>query len=701
MSTPSTKTRQQQVVAECRSAMLNMLDSFVVNQGFRMAESRDALRLAATECFDELASLRSRRGFEQAHGLTASRISLVSEDDLLFTLELTSLARRLREHCAFQLSRLHPRFMTLLDQEDAAAEQLPVGPEAISRALRGLTENAGLDPEQRIALLEKWTTPLCAELLVFYKSLEEHLDQAGIRARPPAYKVWNASGNASPEEAPDEAPAQSTRPVTPRSADAWPVINAEPAPPAATPTSTSTPASTSTSTTPAWPAIFDQPVAPHARLHQKLMQAHRQPTTGALDPQLAASMVEQVRTWLTGLQNSPTADIPSVSASPLVHLLAPSICAGIETLERMFEYITAHPDLPAPIKHTLRILQIPLVKLALDDPDVAQDPEHPALKLLDTIALVGNTLPLHNPDHPGYARLAALARQLAELPRLQLNHLEATLPALLRYAEGRRNTAANGIEQALPLAARAERREIARAFASRALGALIDDATPPALRRFLTIYWIQVLVRTLYKEGEKHPDWRGQLEIAHQLLLTGDPATARRQPPEALARHHAELINRIAIRLTSIGLGTQAQNTALAECRALHAALLAGKAPDAGAPAADKVPPMTISAAREMPHLRLLHHTGYTELQTNAPRWMTPDTWLEISLSGQTPVHGCIVWMGPAAKVALLSSPDTGGLLAVTANCLADLRARGQCRVGSNVSLTERAVQATLKSMQA
>lgn len=691
MSAPNTKTRQQQVVAECRTAMLDMLDAFVVNQGFRMAESRDALRQAASECFDELASLRSRRGFEQAHGLTASRISLISEDDLMFTLELTSLARRLREHCAFQLSRLHPRFMTLLDQEDAAAEQLPVGPEAISRALRGLTENAGLDPEQRITLLEKWTAPLCTELQVFYQSLDERLDQAGIRARPVAYKVWNASGVATT----DEVPAQSNRSAPPAPADAWPAINtAQPPTPAPAPTSAST------SPPSDWPAIFDQPVAPHARLHQKLMEARRQPTTGTLDPQLAASMVEQVRTWLTGLQNDPAADIPSVSSSPLVHLLAPAISAGIETLERMFGYIAAHPDLPAPIKHTLRTLQIPLIKLALDDPDVAQNPEHPALRLLDTLALVGNTLPLHNPDHPGYTRLAVLARQLADLPRLQPNHLEAALPALLRYAEGRRNTAASDIEQALPLAARAERREIARAFASRALGALIDDATPAALRRFLTTYWIQVLVRTLYKEGEKHPDWRSQLEMAHQLLLTGDLETARRQPPEALARHHAELINRIAIRLTSIGLGTQAQNTALAECRALHAALRAGEAPGTDTAGADKAAPMTISAAREMPHLRLLHHTGYTALQTNAPRWMTPDTWLEISLPGQTPVHGCVVWIGPAAKVALLSSPDTGGLLAVTANCLTDLRARGQCRVGSNVSLTERAVQATLKGLQ-
>lgn len=680
--------------------MLDMLDTFIVNQGIRMSESRDALRIAATECFDELASLRSRKGFEQAHGLTASRISLISEDDLVFTLELTSLARRLREHCTFQLSRLHPRFMTLLDQEDAAVEQLPVGPEAICRALRGLTENAGFDPEQRIALLEKWTQPLCVELEVFYKSLEGMLDQVGIKARPPAYKAWNASGSATEPEAqaPHAAHGASTR-----SADAWPVIG--------------TGGDTHTATTMAhapgpghtansgsdhtiWPAIFDQPESPQEKLLQKLMQARQPTNTGTLDPKLAASMIEQVRTWLTSLQQS-DAELPTVGASPLVHLLPAETAAGIECLERIFGYINAHPDIPAPIKSSLRILQIPLIKLALDDPDIARDTEHPALRLLDTIALVGNSLPMGNPDHPGFARLKALARQLAALPELQLKHFEAALPALLRYAEGRRNTAANGTEAALPLAARAERREIARAFASRALGVLIDQSTPGALRRFLTTYWIQVLVRTLYKNGDKHPDWRGQLEIAHQLLLTATPEAMRARTPDALAQQYAELINRIAIRLTSIGLGAQAQEKALAECRALHADLLAGKKPvDQGATGG--VPaPMSVSAAREMPHLRLLHHSGYSELQTNAPRWMTPDTWLELSVPGQSPVHGCIVWVGPAAKVALLSNPDSGGLLAATANCLTDLRARAQCRVGSNVSLTQRAVQATLKSLQA
>lgn len=692
MPSSSTKTRQQQVIAECRSAMLEMLDSFVVNQGFRMAESRDALRLAASECFDELASLRSRRGFEQAHGLTASRISLVSEEDLLFTLELTSLARRLREHCSFQLSRLHPRFMTLLDQEDAAAEQLPVGPEAISRALRGLTENAGLDSDQRIELLEKWTTPLCNELQLFYKALDELLSQAGIQVRPVTHKVWNASGIASPEEPPTPAP----QPAPPRSADAWPAVN-----PVQEAEVTAAPAASRSAPSPMnWPSIFEQPLSPHARLHQQLMQSGRRPAASAIDPQLAASIIEQVRTWLNGLQKS-NADLPPISTSALVHLLTPEIVASIETLDRIFEYIEAHPDLPAPIKRTLHILQIPLLKLALDDPDFAQNGEHPALGLLDTIALVGNSLPMSDPDHPGYIRLQTLARQLSELPELQPGHCKAALPALLRYAEGRRNAAANGIEQAVLLAARAEQREIARAFASRALGALIDQDTPSALRRFLTTYWIQVLVRTLYKEGEKHPDWRGQLEIAHQLLLTGDPETARRQPPEALAQHHSELVNRIAIRLTSIGLGTAAQTAALAECRALHAALRAGTKPDDDTTTAEPAAPITISSAREMSHLRLLHHTGYTELQTNAPRWMTPDTWLEITFTDENPIHGCIVWVGPAAKVALLSNPDNGDLFAVTANCLSDLRARGQCRVGSHISLTERAIQATLKSMQA
>ena len=85
-------------------------------------------RQAAGQRFDELVGIRDRRGFEMARGLTASRISLIHEEDLDFSIELTELARHLHDGLDDELVRLGQRMRVLLKQSDTAPEQLPPGP---------------------------------------------------------------------------------------------------------------------------------------------------------------------------------------------------------------------------------------------------------------------------------------------------------------------------------------------------------------------------------------------------------------------------------------------------------------------------------------------------------------------------------------------------------------------------------------------
>ena len=140
---PASSTIAEQLVAHGRNALLQTLDEVARDSGFSHPEALEGLRRGTIESHDELAGLRDRRGFENARGLTASRISLVHEEDLEFTIRINDLARRLRERCDRELGRLHQRYMTLLDQsDDAALEQLPVGPETACCGLRALSDAA-------------------------------------------------------------------------------------------------------------------------------------------------------------------------------------------------------------------------------------------------------------------------------------------------------------------------------------------------------------------------------------------------------------------------------------------------------------------------------------------------------------------------------------------------------------------------------
>ncbi|THF65059.1 DUF1631 family protein [Pseudothauera rhizosphaerae] len=199
----------------CRAALLDRLTDFARNMGLDQDDWIARFAAAAGRCHDELAGLHDRRGFEQAHGLTASRISLVHEEDLEFTLELTALARRLRERCGAELTRLHLRYMTLLDQREAAAEQTPVGPEAVCSALRALSDAAGFDPDQRLRFLERCAEPLARTLNGLYGELNGVLEAAGIaprqteRTRPAPRPAPPPAAAEPPPELPPEPPPPS------------------------------------------------------------------------------------------------------------------------------------------------------------------------------------------------------------------------------------------------------------------------------------------------------------------------------------------------------------------------------------------------------------------------------------------------------------------------------------------------------------
>lgn len=654
------------LIAECRAALLRTLEAFARNLGYARPDCLDAIKGAAGESYDELAGLRGRRGFEQARGLTASRISLVNEQDLSFTLELSDLERRLREYCDISLGRLHLRFMTLLSQDDAVAEQLPVGPETVCRSLRALAESAGLDGDERLELIERCMPTLGDHLRTFYKSLDTRLASAGIEMKPLG-RPMQGTAHAEPPEA------------ARRSENGYQGIAAA-------------------------GATGETGTAPLAGLHGALLKRRATPSDAAVtvDPQLAASIVAQIRTWLSNQQQS-SAQTPRVGASGLGQFLDPMAAAAIEALELVFDGIAAEDNVPGPAKRIIASLQIPLLKLALNDDRLLADKDHPALPLIDALATAGNSLPMDRDAHPGFERLAALTRSLAQVPELHKQDLKTALRQVQTFIDERQRMAMVAAEPALGIAAKAERREAARLFASRALDVLIDDETPAAMRYFLRKHWVQVLARTLYKHGEKHPDWRTQLEIANEVVLSGRAGPDGRMPQEQIEALPG-LVSRIESGLATLGLGQQARDAAIADCREHHSALIAGRPPQIAYASTAAPERMALSRARELPELLMLHHTGYAGPRAhsgNLHAVLSPGTWLELDLPDDSKLHGCVAWVGQGRKIALIADPDSTRLLIATMKCLSELQHENRLRIRNVASLTEKTANAALQGMEA
>ena len=650
---PSAPPSIPPVLATCRAALLDTLSDFVRELGFNVSETIEAMRNAAAESHDELAGLKDRRGFEQAHGLTASRISLVHEDDLEFSIRLSDLARRLRERCEGELGRLHLRYMTLLGQSDAANEQLPVGPETVCCALRALTEEAGLGPTERLTLLERIETSLGNRLVRLYAQLNRLLEDAGVTPR--------SLSRTEPE--PTAREIQNRFLGEQVSASGGSVIE----------------------------------------LHRTLLT--RQPpsqATSQLDPGLAAALLERVLSWLGEQQLLGAEGNMSgrLTGSELGPLLSPDARASVEAIERVFEAELAHPRLPQAAKQAIQRLRIPLLKLALVDDRLLKDPLHPARRLLDAMADATIGLMADTPaTHPVCRALDEAALQIQHGFKRDATVFVEQLPPILALTPNRQQIAANRAATYSDAANRIEREELCLRFATRAVRALCAEQPPAAVRDFLENHWTPVLISTLLSQGEKSVEWRTQLMVADRLIWSVHPkidAESRKQLIQLLPG----LLRRIHAGLDAQGYDKEARDALLAPCIDLHAAALRGSQPGDGSAYVSSPSVLKLESIPEVSGLRVLRLVGGSEREVSTPEAITvlsSGDWIEIALPDERRVRGCIGAISKSRQVFLLVDPDQQGVLAITARAMVRQWSNGQALSLAESPLFERAAAHALR----
>lgn len=623
--TASPETKDASLIQVLREAFLNELEAVIAPAQPALLQ---AVRDAAGKHHDVLARLENRMGFEQASGLTASRISLVHEDDLVFTLELIDLARKLRERCGAELAALHGRYAILLARSDLAPDMLPIGPETVCQALRVLAEAQNLSSAQRSQMIDDLASPLADGLAHCYAQLNAKLVEAGVQPHQPARP--RRAQPLAPVAAPAPAPAED----------------------------------------------------PAAALQQQLSM--RRPDHGTtpttLDPTLAAAIVGQIREWLVRRQGIDGADAP-LSGSDLAHLLPAELAGAVETVEQVFTLIATHPDLPARIKPVLAGLKGPLLLQVLDQPQTIGDPAQPARQLIDGIATLGMRLPADRRGDGAYEALVAIVSGVQHDPPPDEKRFARALHQLQGLATSH---AANSEQKTSPFiddAIRLDRREHALDVASRALARMIESGTPAPIHDFLWTWWVQVLARTLYRLGDKHPRWREQLTATHQLVLSGRSIHA---PQERTRRMEMlpPLIEQLRTGLAGVGMDTQACERALAACMDLHAAILGGKpTPEPARPGADPLPGRSVDPATGLGLLGIglvLREAGRTATE---PLPLTTDSLLEISLPGNEAIRASVSWIGPQHQVALLYCHTDDQVLAASLKALGRLVAAKQARL--------------------
>ena len=152
----STSPEPAETISACRALFLQRVGALLQEAALLSSPAIQAIQRGAGIYFDDVVASSRRGGFRaEVNGMTASRLTLVGEDDLELKLRFDNLSARLFQETGGDLWKIHLRFVNLLKRPDLSKTLNPVGPNAIVRGLEEMFGAAGATTlDKKLDLLE-------------------------------------------------------------------------------------------------------------------------------------------------------------------------------------------------------------------------------------------------------------------------------------------------------------------------------------------------------------------------------------------------------------------------------------------------------------------------------------------------------------------------------------------------------------------
>lgn len=489
------------------------------------------------------------------HGLTLSLVDMAEVDRIML---LERVASRFNLHHETQLNALTQRLGALLQAATPSLARNPFRPEVFVRAFSQAWEQGGFDPRASEDLLLSLQPQHCVDLGVLYRELDALLADAGIAAAP-ALKIKRTT--------PDATPANSAPPNATHSL-ASSAVNAHDA---AKPRSHAAASPMVRHQSPAVKNTFTAPASPPHKLTQvrqaitvKARQFLRQigwsagpsvpvasiptlwppanlPLLGYLGDLQACAVTSAS---MPVLQNDSIASqniLRSMRDLPEVRR-APELDRGtVDALAEVFDYVFADQEIPVQMKYIIGRLQIPVLKAAMIDRDFFLSNEHPARRLVDTLAHASIAwVPEKGEADPLYTQIEhTVKRVLTEFE----DNLDLFRDLLQQFSEFLFETEQQA-QATIERTANEERdRELigqALVLADQAVHARLNAPPSPAplakfLVPFLTKQWRDVLIQARLASDDSTVAWDAALNTMDQLIWSTQPKTQAHERRQLVA----------------------------------------------------------------------------------------------------------------------------------------------------------------------
>jgi hypothetical protein len=645
------------------------------------------------------------------------KLSLVDEAVMDEGTVLREIASRQENRANLPLHLLGQRFGVLAAAPAFDAERIPLGPQSLCRALRAASQALQIEHDSRLLLYRIFDRQVMATYSRVLERLDELLDREGIlrgltyvplRVRAPSVEPGGTAHDGGSADGPRPhrsgqraGAAQEGGTGEGRGAGgprgAWPGGQRP---------------HTAWMGEPPEPMDDDENAAIDKLLQllggrREVLGKLRQGRVVAPQDQMSTSEVFEA---LGHLQAQPlsTPGAPQTLADVKQTLLAqarqrkgakadlsPQDSDTFELLSMLYTHLEDEIRRDAPGAALVRRLQVPLLRVALQDRAFFVRNRHPARQLLNTVAETAAKWLDDNDFDPQF--LAPVQKAVnhviekfdgdQEVFAASNELLQTHLQAQVRKAEllERRHTeAARGKEKL----------EVAKLRAADMMNAAIgEQRLPKFTRALLNQAWADVLTLTLLRQGEDSDAWRKQLDVTRDIVaactredVAPDPGlTAHVEAALTQVGYHGEEATVIAQRLTSNTPETEddpASRTELA--MRLKARARLGDDAKASKP---KLPPRTPEEQARYEQLRVLPF----------------GTWIEFVTNQQGDVvRRRLSWFSPITDNALFVNQRGQRVGEQSLDGVARMLANGQARIvtADRGRLVDRAWQAAVSALR-
>lgn len=709
----------QRILADCRDHLLERLDRWLRDVATSVAEEffvlADATRERAqqTRYLDLRAAIEKdweslletfRRDFaaeaercqqqanplppgvEPASGLPEFHsLELVDDDDLAKHIVIREFAAQLGESCAAELYPLNRRVATLLGRDEAAGDANPLAPPVVCRALSNACATLVADGEAQLLLLRRLERHLHLALPPIYQQLNAELIERGIL---PDFKRSYQRGASAPPPATASAPAPLDENVL---ATLQRLAQARVGPgPSAGGGGAAMPAAAIGATLEA--------ASVHQRLLASLDELQHAPIGSA-----GESIINQVR---------------EVRESPNAQQLDGLAAVTIDIVAMLFDFIFDDAHIPVAIKALLSRLQIPVLKVAMQNPGFFADRQHPTRRFLGSISGIsirwGAAV---DESDPFYRQLAKLVERIQAEFQNDVEIFGSALAELEAFVSQRQDEEDRTALTAANIVNLREQQNASWERAQRALETARNAATPPALiDDFLTEHWLGVLQAGALSDDDGA--WQSAVQTMNDLIWSVAPKT-RPEDRLQLISLLPGLLARLNQGLASVNTGTAQSNAFFDRLLPYHASALKGEAPPPAPPDEDETNVAALFTPAADGDLLITRSSDdgveveEVMLVGASPIWRADDReiyrqvselkrgdWVEFIADGACRRER-LNWISPQRGILLFSNHQSAKAISIAPDALARQIRDGAARIVRDEEIFERALSGAIDSVNA